>query len=79
MESSILAIALVAVVAFLVYRERQHSGEQTDWRMERKDLLDRLMAQSFAQYKQAAIFEKVAPQVAQQEQVPDLGIEDVGN
>jgi hypothetical protein len=57
-----LEIALVALVAFLCYREWYHSRElaklEDRYFGERQRLLDRLMARDFTQYKQAEVLEK---------------------
>jgi hypothetical protein len=64
MQMLSIAIALLAI--FLCYREWYHSREisklEDRYFNERKELLDRIMAKDFAQYKQAEVMVKTAEQ-----------------
>lgn len=80
---TILAVALIVQTAFLIYREWYHSAElrwtHVQWQTERKDMFDRLMSRDFAQYKQATVFEKAAPELVREVTNPtEPTIEDIG-
>lgn len=76
-----LVTAIVALVAFLCYREWYHSTEiqrlEDRYFKERQMLLDRLMARDFTQYKQAEAAEKLPLQMPQQEE--DFDYSALGN
>ena len=82
-ETMLLATALVAVVLFLLYREWFHSTHVkwllVEWQNERRELMDRIMARDFAQYKQATVIERMAPKIMEGVEPPDLGLEDAGS
>ncbi|BCV23293.1 hypothetical protein [Gelria sp. Kuro-4] len=62
-----LVVAVMALVAFLCYREWYHSKEleklEDRYFKERQTLLDRLMARDFTQYKQAEFAERIPVQL----------------
>ncbi|PEP80695.1 hypothetical protein CN581_14465 [Bacillus toyonensis] len=55
----VVFFVLVAVIVFLgvfVYEmERLHQGERDMWKLERKELYDRIQAPSFSEYKQGEV------------------------
>jgi len=61
-----LSVAVLLLVVFLCYREWYHSHElnklEDRYFKERQELLDRIMAKDFAQYKQAEVMVKTAEQ-----------------
>lgn len=76
-----LVAAIIALVAFLCYREWYHSTEiqklEDRYFEERQMLLDRLMARDFTQYKQAEVLDKMPLQTPQQEE--DFDYSALGN
>lgn len=83
-ETNLLILVVFGLVAFLVYQDRARAADLkwllVESRAERKELLDRIMARDFTQYKQAAVIERMAPQIMEYgAQLPDLGLEDVGS
>lgn len=84
-ETNLLILVVFGLVTFLVYQDRARAADLkwllVESRAERKELLDRIMARDFAQYKQAAVIEQVAPKFAEYPgaSMPDLGLEDVGS
>lgn len=70
-----LALVLLGVVAFLVYREWYHSAhmEKLEYRYftERQMLLDRVMARNFVEYKQGEVAAQMTQAQVQQPGVAD--------
>ncbi len=77
----VLASVLVFMVAFLCWREHYHSREleklEDRYFEERRQLIDRLMARDFTQYKQAEMAEKLSTRPANEEE-SYYNISDVG-
>ncbi len=78
-----LVVSVVALVAFLCYREWYHSKEieklEDRYFKERQMLLDRLMARDFNQYKQMELLEKAPPQPTPEAEPEYYDFNQVGN
>ena len=65
-------IALWALSLFIIVRQQaQHEAQRKEWAEERKDLLDRIQAPTFAEYTNKVIKEKKLEQPPEEEEQND--------
>ena len=59
--SIVALVGVISICAFVIAKqERQHEQERKEWLQERKDLLDRIQAPSFAEYANKVVRENKA-------------------